>query len=112
MARQLAVGRCLTGGAMLLAPNTISRLVAPHEPPPAPWVVRLLGGRLFAQGVFEFARPAKAVLFAGAAVDMAHATTMIVAMAVLPAHRRAAAASATSATLCAVLGGLLTCEAS
>lgn len=107
MARQLAVGLCLTGGVLLIRPNTISHLVAPREPPPAPWVVRLLGGRLFAQGVLVCARPEKAVLLTGAALDMAHAMSMILAMAVLPAHRRAAAASAASATLCAALGGLL-----
>jgi hypothetical protein len=107
LARQLAVGRCLTGGAMLIKPDAVSHLLAPDETLPARWLVRLLGGRVFAQGLVEFAWPRRTVLLGGAAIDAAHAASMILATAVLPAHRRAAAASAADATLCASLGGLL-----
>jgi hypothetical protein len=66
-------------------------------------LVRVLGGRLLAQGLLEYIRPRQIVVLTAAAVDVAHAASMIGAALLLPAYRRTAAASAAEATLSAVL---------
>ena len=97
--RASAAERCLTGVLLLGVPDTITRLVAGDQPLPPSWLVRVLGGRLLAQGVLEYTRPRRSVIGAGAAVDTAHAASMIAAAALLPAYRRTALASAAEAML-------------
>jgi hypothetical protein len=101
--RAAAVERCLSGALLLVVPDTITGLVAGDQPRPPGWLVRLLGGRLLAQGLLEYVWPRPAVVLTGAAVDTAHAASMIAAAALLPAYRRTAAASAAEAMMSAAL---------
>jgi hypothetical protein len=103
VARGSAAERCLTGALLLGAPDIITGRIAGDQPRPPTWLVRVLGGRLLAQGLLQYWRPRRGVVLAGVAVDAAHAASMIVAAVLLPAHRRTAAASAVEATLSAVL---------
>jgi hypothetical protein len=101
--RGSAIQRCLTGALLLCDPQTPTGVIAGHQARPPSWLVRLLGSRLLAQGALEYAYPGRTVALGGAAVDTAHAASMI-AMAVLrPAYRRSALASAIEASVSAAL---------
>jgi hypothetical protein len=102
MVRLLAVERCCIGAALLGRPNVVSRRVSDGESLPPAWLVRILGARMLAQGLLEFVRPRRRLVLVGAAVDIAHAVSMIVPVVLLPAQRRTAAASAAEASLSAV----------
>lgn len=100
--RASAVERCATGLVLLARPDAVTALIAAGETRPPAWLVRVLGGRLLAQGLLEYTRPSQLVVLAGVAVDAAHAASMIAAAVLLPAYRRTAVASAAEATLSAV----------
>lgn len=93
----------MTGMMLLSTPTAVTGLIASDESRPRVWLVRVLGGRLLAQGLLEYARPHRRVLLAGAAIDLTHTATMVAAAALLPAYRRTARASAAEAALAAVL---------
>ena len=101
--RASALERCLTGTLLLGVPDAVTGVIAGDQPRPPAWLVRVLGGRLLVQGVLEYIRPRRSVVLAGAAVDTAHAASMIAAAALLPAYRRTALASAAEATVSAAL---------
>ncbi|MDQ6850331.1 MAG: hypothetical protein M3070_10280 [Actinomycetota bacterium] len=101
--RASAVERCLSGALLLGAPDTVTGLIASDQPRPPAWLVRVLGGRLLAQGLLEYISPRRSVVLTGAAVDIAHAASMIAATALLPPFRRTAAASAAEAMMSAAL---------
>jgi hypothetical protein len=103
MARQLAVARCCTGAALLSRPDPVSRLVSGSESLPPAWLVRILGARMLVQGLLEVVRPRRGLVLAGAAVDLAHAVSMIGPVVLLPAQRRTAAASAAESSVAAVV---------
>jgi hypothetical protein len=105
--RASALERCLTGTLLLGVPDAVTSVIAGEQPRPRTPLVRVLGGRLLIQGLVECIWPRRSVVLAGAAVDTAHAASMIAAAALLPAHRRTAIASAAEATLSAVLGATL-----
>lgn len=93
----------MTGVALLARPDAVTGLIAGGETRPPAWLVRVLGGRLLAQGLLECTRPCRGVVLAGAAVDAAHATSMVTAAVLLPAYRRTAVASAAEAMVSAAL---------
>jgi hypothetical protein len=101
--RASAVERCLSGALLLGVPHDVTGVIASDQPQPPAWLVRLLGGRLLAQGLLEFLCPQPAVVLTGAAVDTAHAASMVAAAVLLPAYRRTALASAAEAMLSAGL---------
>ena len=101
--RASSLERCLSGAVLLGVPDAVTGLIVGDQPGPPAWLVRVLGGRLLTQGVLEYTRPRRAVVLAGAAVDTAHAASMIAAVVLLPAYRRTATASAVEAALSAVL---------
>jgi hypothetical protein len=105
--RASALERCLTGTLLLGVPDAVTGGIASEQPRPPAWLVRVLGGRLLVQGLLEYMWPRRSVVLAGAAVDTAHAASMVAAAALLPAYRRTAIASAAEATLSAVLGATL-----
>jgi hypothetical protein len=107
MVRLLAVERCGVGAALLGRPNAVSLLVSADESLSPAWLVRILGTRMLAQGLLVLVSPRRRLVLAGAAIDLAHAASMIVAMVLLPAQRRAATASAAEASLAAAVAGAL-----
>ncbi len=88
---------------LLGAPNTVTGMVAGSDPRPPAWLVRVLGARLLVQGLLEYVRPRRRVLLVGAAIDLAHAASMLALLLLLPVYRRTASASAAEAVLAAVL---------
>lgn len=68
----------------------------PGARPPA-WLVRLLGGRILAQGAAELLVPKRQLVLVGSAVDLTHGASMVAAAVRLPAYRRAATVSAADA---------------
>lgn len=98
----LALAQCAAGSMLLLDPRRVGALSAsPLRVPPAPWVVRLLGGRLVGQGAVVIARPSGRAAVIGAVVDAAHAATMLAVAAVSTRYRRPALISAFVAGACA-----------
>ncbi len=93
----LGLQRSLTGAALLLRPAQVGAAVARGAAQPSTGVIRLLGGRLLAQGLLYLAGPGCLVMRAGAGVDLLHAGTMLTAAAVRPQYRRVALASAAEA---------------
>jgi hypothetical protein len=103
--RASALERCLTGTLLLGVPDAVTGVIAGDQSRPRTTLVRVLGGRLLIQGLVEWIWPRRSVVLAGAAVDTAHAASMIAAAALLPAYRRTAIASAAEATVSAALTG-------
>ncbi|GAB4079410.1 hypothetical protein GCU67_15215 [Modestobacter muralis] len=106
--RLVAVPWALWGTAMLVRPGDVTRLAG--GPEPAHWVVRLLGARLVAQHVTALVHPTRAVVLAGAGVDLLHASSMVLARVRWPAHARPVWVSGSTSVASAVLG-LLTAPA-
>lgn len=106
--RTSAIERCVTGVLLLGRADAITGLIAGDQSRPPAWLVRVLGVRLLAQGLLEYTYPRRMVVLAGAAVDAAHAASMVMAAIIRPAYRRTAAVSAAEATVSAVVGGALT----
>jgi hypothetical protein len=100
----LAGGQCLGGAVLLLRPDPVRRALSSggSSPPPA-WVVRLLGGRLIAQGIVTTVRRDRAVVLTSVGVDIVHAASMILTAALLPRYRRPALISAAAASGSAAL---------
>jgi hypothetical protein len=97
--RALAVVRLLLALLLVARPAQVGRAVAGSDAgPPPSWLVRILGGRLLVESLAEFARPTPAVVRVGAAVDAAHAASML-ALSVAPSHRRAVLTSGAVAGL-------------
>jgi hypothetical protein len=100
----LAAGQCIGGAVLLLRPDPVRRaLSSSTSAPPPGWVVRLLGGRLIAQGIVTTVRPDRAVVLTSVGVDAVHAASMILTAALLPRYRRAALVSAAAASGSAAL---------
>ena len=108
--RLVAVPWALWGTAMLVRPGDVTRLVCGGGPEPAHWVVRLLGARLVAQHVTTLVRPTRAVVLAGAGIDLLHASSMGLARVRWPAHARPVRVSGATSVASAVMG-LLTAPA-
>jgi hypothetical protein len=105
--RGAAVERAILGLTTLNKPDAVSRRIAPGSSMPPTWLARLLGARLLAQAVVQFARPRRNSALAGAAIDAAHASSMIPVAALLPAYRRIALASALEAVSAAAVSILV-----
>jgi hypothetical protein len=91
------------GTTLLIAPRPTTRRVVGGALPPE-WTLRLLAARTLTQGVVEIVSPHRRTFQAGAAVDGAHAMTMLAAARIWPTYRRAALLSAATATISAVAG--------
>jgi hypothetical protein len=97
--RALAVVRFLLAFVLVARPAHVGRAVAGNDAgPPPSWLVRVLGGRLLVESLAELARPTPPVVRVGAAVDAAHAASMLV-LSVAPSHRRAVLTSGAVAGL-------------
>ncbi|HZV24854.1 MAG TPA: hypothetical protein VFG00_01065 [Acidothermaceae bacterium] len=99
----LAVAQAVRGAALVMHAN---RTGSARQAPP-PWVVKALGVRLVGQGVAELAWPRRATVLIGAAVDLTHAGSMLIAAAILPPYRRAALGSAAGAAASAAAAGMV-----
>ncbi|MDQ6849449.1 MAG: hypothetical protein M3070_05640 [Actinomycetota bacterium] len=107
MMQTLAGADTVLGLALLARPETLARAAGGRTARvPAPWIPRLLGGRLLAQGVIASWRPSRTVALGGAAVDAAHSLSMVAAAVAFPQYRRIALASAALAGLSAGIGAL------
>ena len=105
LARLLA-GSWFGVGALLVGrPERALAVVGQSAPPPALVVItRVLGGRIALQNVVVLAAPTRTIVRGGAAVDMAHALSMVAAALRWPAYRRAALASGALAATAAAVG--------
>jgi hypothetical protein len=93
--RALPVAQAIAGTLFMTRPDQVARAASgTPRGAPAPWIVRLLGIRLLAQGIAAsvWPRPRTAVL--SAAIDATHSASMVVAGALSPRFRRAALISA------------------
>ena len=104
--RLVAVPWALWGTAMLVRPGDVTRLVSGGGPEPEHWVVRLLGARLVAQHVTTLVRPTRAVVLAGAGIDLLHASSMGLARVRWPAYARPVWVSGTTSVASAVINVL------
>jgi hypothetical protein len=85
------VAQCVLGVTLLSRPGPIGRALAGDRGPAPPrWVVRVLGGRLLVQGAATLALPGAEAAWASAAVDGAHAASMVLLAAFSGRYRRAA----------------------
>lgn len=102
MLRAYGSAHAVLGAALSSRPNEVAHIVAGREAPPPPWVVRVLGVRLLAQGVAELLCPTFRVLLCAAGIDALHAASMM-GIATDTRHRKSAIVSAvvagTSASL-------------
>lgn len=94
---------------MAVKPDLVARTSAGDGSPPPTAVVRVLGVRMAVQAllVARARRPGdhlRSALLIGAAVDVAHAASMVAAAVWKPAYRTSALASAGVATLSAGAG--------
>jgi hypothetical protein len=105
---RLLVGcRVLAGGALLAAPEGVLERLSRHPAGVGERrAARLLGARNILEGAVVATHPRRGWLLAGAAIDSAHALSMIALAAARPAHRRLAAASALAAIATATAGFL------
>lgn len=97
-ARLLGAGQAALGAALLARPDAVTHAVCASAARPRTAIVRLLGGRMVVQGAVTAARPHRRLVLAGAAIDLAHAASMVAAIRVAPPYGRAALASAATAT--------------
>jgi hypothetical protein len=102
-ARAVAAVNALTGLALIARPEQVVEAVTHGPRIPAKNVVRFLGARLVVQGVLLTVLPRRRVVSACAAVDLTHAASMYALCAARPRYRRAALASALTATASGVL---------
>jgi hypothetical protein len=97
--------RAVYGAALLLAPaGVLSWLAGSPLDPPAVWVARALGARQLIQATVLARHRASGWRLAGAAVDGAHAASMLglARCSARPLHRRLAARNARAAGWLAV----------
>jgi hypothetical protein len=93
-AAALGAATAAAGAVLATAGPALAEWVSGRDTPPPTWVVRLLGGRLLAQGVLLMLRPGRRLMLAGATVDGTHAASMVAAALQWPQYRRAAVVSA------------------
>jgi hypothetical protein len=104
-ARLVAGASAGWGAAQLAMPERVLRAVAPGRPSgPLLVATRVLGARLVVQNAVVLARPTRAVVLAGAAVDALHALSTVPAALLWPQYRRPALVSGAIAAASAVLG--------
>lgn len=101
-ARRLVTSKALIGSALVLQPRTVLSLAAGRRAVVPAWLARILGARILLQSVVEFRQPTRSVLYRGAIIDLAHATSMI-PFTITGRYRRIALASATLAAGTAAL---------
>jgi hypothetical protein len=104
----LVVARTLYGLGLLLTPaSTLSALARSPLDRPAVAVARALGARQLVQAALLRRYPTAPCLLAGAAVDAAHAASMLALArwSPCPVHRRLARRNARAAALLAVADG-------
>lgn len=99
-----AAERLLLGAGLLGWPAPVARAITGQSSAPPSWLLRLLGGRLVAQGAVLLARPRPGVARVGAIIDATHALSMVPAALLFPAHRRAAVISGVEAAAAAAMG--------
>jgi hypothetical protein len=104
VAAVLPAAQSALGVVLLGWPGPVGRaLTGRHETVPPRWVVRVLGGRLVAQGAVSLARPTATVALGSAGVDAAHAASMYALAAATRQYRRAALINAAAATATAAV---------
>ena len=91
------------GTVLLLRPGTLIDLTGASADRPTRRVLQVLGARQLLQALVIGLRPSPKRLAVGASIDVLHASSMVLAAAVLPGHRRLAALSAGQAGVCALL---------
>ena len=105
---RLLAGAHLGQAAVLLAqPQSVLRAITGDHGTPPSWIVRVLGARILLQAGLETASPSSTILRLGIAVDLTHVASMLAAARIWPRYRRAALASAGSATASALAGALI-----
>jgi hypothetical protein len=92
--RAVSAARAVLAVGLLIRPGRVARLVSFGARCPAPWLIRLLGGRMLAQSGVELAGNSRRLVRLGAAVDALHAASMLAAAVRWPSYRRVALASA------------------
>jgi hypothetical protein len=104
LARVMAGSWLGMGALMVTRPKQSLAVVGQSAPPPALVVItRVLGARIALQNVVVLAAPTRTIVRGGAAVDVAHALSMVGTALRWPAYRRAALGSgALAATAAAV----------
>jgi hypothetical protein len=80
------------GLALLLRPERVVERLSPGFPRERLWLARLLGGRLLVQHGAVLARPGRATVRLGTAIDLLHAVSMV-AFVASPRYGRAARVS-------------------
>jgi hypothetical protein len=100
-ARPVDLARLALGGWALARPDDLLHLVGDGGPGPRT-ITRLLGGRYVVQSGAGVALPRRPPHWLDAAVDLAHAASMLGAARAVPRHRRSALASAVLAVTFAV----------
>jgi hypothetical protein len=92
--RAVSVARAVLAVGLLVRPERVARLVGRGARCPAPWLIRLLGGRMLAQSGVELAGDSRRLVRLGAGVDALHSASMLAAAVRWPSYRRVALASA------------------
>lgn len=106
-ARLLGVTTAAIGTAFLLRPHALASRFSGGHRTPDDAIVRILGGRQLVQGTAQVIDPTPGLVVAGIAVDVLHASSMIVLAVVWPRYRRVAVSSAAIATATAVAGAAI-----
>ena len=102
--RVLGAATAVMGAAFLLRPYALANRFSGGRSTPDNAIVRVLGGRQLLQGAAQIARPVPDVVLGGIAVDLIHATSMLVLSALWPHYRCSALSSAAIASLSAAAG--------
>jgi hypothetical protein len=102
----LAAAHLGQAAILLQDPSATLRRISGDDVPPS-FVVHLLGVRTLLQGVAEACFPDRRTLRISAAIDAAHAVSMLGAALAWPRYRRAALVSAVTAAGCALTGATL-----
>jgi len=92
--RLVSAARAVLAIGLLVRPDRVASLVSFGARCPAPWLIRLLGGRMLAQSGVELAGNSRRLVRLGALVDALHSASMLAAAARWPRYRRVALASA------------------
>ncbi|GAB2461170.1 hypothetical protein [Jatrophihabitans fulvus] len=101
-ARALGVANLIAGAVMAARPQAVAHAAGRPGARPHPGIVRVLGLRQLAQGAVTLVSPSADVLWLGAAVDSAHAASMLPFA--VTRFRRAALLSAAIAASSALIG--------